>query len=224
MGKTAQEKRNADGRKKSAILPAPGKILRTARLLFAEHGFEGTTVRMIAQKAGINAAAICYYFRSKEQLYDEVFKDAFSAVDLGLAGILESVKNAKTWRAAVDAWVGRILCLILSDEDSEIVTLRKLVIHERNRPSSYCAAMLDALIMPVISILRQLVCMAMPDRREHEKQAAFISFLGQCTCLLDHAKPWDKVLIHPGLATSEWIAVLREQITGNIFARLEYAK
>ena len=49
-----------------------GRILAAARELFAENGFEATTTRRIADRAGANQAMIHYYFRSKERLYERV--------------------------------------------------------------------------------------------------------------------------------------------------------
>jgi AcrR family transcriptional regulator len=40
--------------------------------LFSERGFEGTRVREICKLAGVNVAAVCYYFRSKQRLYEAV--------------------------------------------------------------------------------------------------------------------------------------------------------
>jgi AcrR family transcriptional regulator len=45
-------------------------ILNAAEELFAEHGYEGTSTRMLAQKAGVNVAMISYYFGSKEKLFE----------------------------------------------------------------------------------------------------------------------------------------------------------
>lgn len=43
-------------------------ILRTALDLFRERGYEETTMRLIAQEAGVAPGNIYYYFRSKEHL------------------------------------------------------------------------------------------------------------------------------------------------------------
>jgi TetR/AcrR family transcriptional regulator, regulator of cefoperazone and chloramphenicol sensitivity len=50
-----------------------GKILITALELFAEYGFERTTVRQIAKKAAVNISAISYYFGDKAGLYQAAF-------------------------------------------------------------------------------------------------------------------------------------------------------
>ena len=44
-------------------------ILDAARALFAEHGYEGATVRMVAAEAGITQGLITRYFGSKEGLF-----------------------------------------------------------------------------------------------------------------------------------------------------------
>jgi TetR/AcrR family transcriptional regulator, regulator of cefoperazone and chloramphenicol sensitivity len=49
------------------------KILLTALALFAEQGFDRTTVRQIAKKAEVNISAISYYFGDKVGLYQAAF-------------------------------------------------------------------------------------------------------------------------------------------------------
>ena len=44
------------------------QLLDTAETLFSQKGFDGTSVRDIAEAAGINTAMISYYFGSKEAL------------------------------------------------------------------------------------------------------------------------------------------------------------
>jgi TetR/AcrR family transcriptional regulator, cholesterol catabolism regulator len=51
------------------------KIRETAARLFAEKGFENTTTRDIAGAAGINNAALYYYFDSKEQLLYQILEE-----------------------------------------------------------------------------------------------------------------------------------------------------
>ena len=49
------------------------KIFDAATELFLEKGVDRTSVREIANKAGINLALMNYYFRSKENLFDAIF-------------------------------------------------------------------------------------------------------------------------------------------------------
>lgn len=61
---------------KQSIKGASSKehLLRTAITIFAELGYEGTTMRNIARKADMNIATLLYHFPNKEELYFEVFK------------------------------------------------------------------------------------------------------------------------------------------------------
>jgi AcrR family transcriptional regulator len=49
------------------------KLVRSAEHLFAQRGFDGVSVRDIANKAQVNSALIGYYFRGKEGLLAEVY-------------------------------------------------------------------------------------------------------------------------------------------------------
>ncbi len=46
-----------------------GRILDSAREAFAEHGFDGATIRDLAARAGVDAALVHHYFGSKQQLF-----------------------------------------------------------------------------------------------------------------------------------------------------------
>jgi len=49
------------------------RILDAAELDFAELGYAGTSLRLVADKVGVNSAMIGYYFTSKQNLFREVF-------------------------------------------------------------------------------------------------------------------------------------------------------
>ncbi len=44
-------------------------ILDAARRLFAEHGFEGTSLRQVARAAGVDPAMIHHFFKGKDELF-----------------------------------------------------------------------------------------------------------------------------------------------------------
>ena len=45
------------------------KILEAARIVFAEYGYAGASMRTIASQAGISVGGVYLYFKNKEQLY-----------------------------------------------------------------------------------------------------------------------------------------------------------
>jgi TetR/AcrR family transcriptional regulator len=52
-----------------------GAILREAVRLFAERGFEGTSIADVAERAGLSKQNLMYYFPSKQALYKRVLDD-----------------------------------------------------------------------------------------------------------------------------------------------------
>ena len=56
------------------------RILKAAERLFADRGYDGTSIRAIVSKARVNQAAINYHFEGKDGLYREVLRTALRAM------------------------------------------------------------------------------------------------------------------------------------------------
>jgi len=65
------------------------EILQVAEQLFAEEGFDGTSVREIAKIANINVAMISYYFGSKEKLLEAIVINRISGMKLQLENLIQ---------------------------------------------------------------------------------------------------------------------------------------
>lgn len=61
-------------KKKKSQTQTREKILAAAKKTFARKGFDGARVDEIAQKAKVNKALIYYYFKSKEEILEEIMK------------------------------------------------------------------------------------------------------------------------------------------------------
>jgi AcrR family transcriptional regulator len=69
------------------------KIMATAFELFGRFGYEGTSIRHIAQECGVNLAAVNYHFHNKENLFWEIMIETYKEVDTDL---LEMKKSSQT--------------------------------------------------------------------------------------------------------------------------------
>ncbi|TDB96275.1 TetR/AcrR family transcriptional regulator [Actinomadura sp. 7K534] len=54
-------------------LPLPGRLLAVATRMFAEKGFENTSVQEIVDAAGVTKGAMYHYFGSKDDLLYEIY-------------------------------------------------------------------------------------------------------------------------------------------------------
>lgn len=56
------------------------KIISVAELLFAQHGFDNTTMQMIADNVGIQKASLYHHFKTKEDIYLYIFTAVIASV------------------------------------------------------------------------------------------------------------------------------------------------
>jgi TetR/AcrR family transcriptional regulator len=66
------------------------RILVSAEKLFYQKGKAGTSMQDIADDAGINRTLLNYYFRSKDKLFEAVFRNAMASFVPNLAAMLHS--------------------------------------------------------------------------------------------------------------------------------------
>ncbi len=64
------------------------KIRAVAKKLFTEKGYSGTTIRDVAEEAGVNVALLNYYFRSKDKLFKAIFMENFQEYSDKISTIL----------------------------------------------------------------------------------------------------------------------------------------
>mgnify|MGYP000993530839 CR=1 FL=1 len=76
--------------KKEKDITTESAILNAAKSIFQRKGMDGARMQEIADEAGINKALLHYYYRSKQLLFEAVFKSAF----LMLAPQLNKVLNS----------------------------------------------------------------------------------------------------------------------------------
>ncbi|HBH06160.1 MAG TPA: hypothetical protein DDX92_06130 [Flavobacteriales bacterium] len=65
------------------------KILNSAAEIFLKEGFSGATMRQVSDAAGVNKGLLHYYFKTKENLFVEVFRRTVGSFYLDVQGMLQ---------------------------------------------------------------------------------------------------------------------------------------
>ncbi|HOP03775.1 MAG TPA: TetR/AcrR family transcriptional regulator [Tenuifilaceae bacterium] len=88
-------------------------ILVAARKVFILKGLDGARMQEIADEAGINKALLHYYFRSKEKLFQMVFKEALTKFFPKVFAMMAS--ENLNFKDKIEAFVENYLKLILEN-------------------------------------------------------------------------------------------------------------
>ena len=69
------------------------KIIAAATDIFLKKGKDGARMQEIADHAGINKALLHYYFRSKDRLFEEVFKNEIKTIVTSIIDAISETEN-----------------------------------------------------------------------------------------------------------------------------------
>jgi AcrR family transcriptional regulator len=101
-------------------------ILKSAEKLFAEHGFNGVSVRDIAEDAGVPLALVGYYFGKKAELFATIFEQRRAYFERRVA-LIESIEIAgcdgDLVEQVVRAWAEPALMVGLEEDGAAFATL-----------------------------------------------------------------------------------------------------
>ncbi|WP_281336163.1 TetR/AcrR family transcriptional regulator [Flavobacterium eburneipallidum] len=87
------------------------QILEVAESLFAEKGFDGTSIRDISKEANINVAMVSYYFGSKEKLLESLVLYKTSGLKELLVNLIdEKLEPIEKINKLIDLYVNRLNC------------------------------------------------------------------------------------------------------------------
>lgn len=153
------------------------RIADAAGEIFANRGFDGTTVREICQRAGANVAAVNYYFGDKQRLY------------------VEAVVRAHRWRmeqARLPDWpAGTPAETKLADFIATFIRRvrtgpegtwhTRLMMREMANPTEACAELVQSSIRPQFEILLEILRELVPSSTNQEQlRLIAFSIVGQC--------------------------------------------
>ena len=85
------------------------RVQKVALELFAEQGYEKTSLREIAERLSVTKAALYYHFKSKEDIVHSLTDDYFAEIDALLDWAKEQPRSDQTQRAILERYVGIVM-------------------------------------------------------------------------------------------------------------------
>lgn len=149
-------------------------ILDAALKVFMRKGYDGARMQEIADEAGMNKALLHYYFRSKELLFQKIFKESFRnfwpTIELTLANDKTDIKQVI--RAIVDGYINML---------EMMPYLPNFIIGEINRdPGKVAELIQDSGIKPQVVIAALTQAMDKGELVRMDPRELIIYIIGMC--------------------------------------------
>ncbi len=195
------------------------RIAIAAGEIFAERGFDGTTIRDICQRAGANVAAVNYYFGDKQRLYVEAVVQAhhWRMEQFPLPPWSEDTRAETKLADFIITFIRRVRT------GPDGTWHSKLMMREMANPTAACAELVQSSIRPQFEILLKILRELLPvEATNDELRLTAFSIVGQC--LFYHfADPVIRNLLSAGEYAALDIERLARHITDFSLASIDRA-
>jgi AcrR family transcriptional regulator len=170
------------------------RLLETARVVFAEYGFQGATVREICRRAEANVAAVNYHFGSKDGLLAEALNfDPLKALQLA------NVEAADCPKMQLQFFIYDFLLMLLDEKNPSAQC--RIMARELADPTPALDQIVREAIAPLHAFLEKLVTEIIGTKVSKPLLRRCVhSILGQCL-YYRHSQPVLQRL-HPTLRYS----------------------
>jgi len=163
------------------------RLLEAAIDVFGKHGYESATTRMIAGAAGVNIAAIPYYYGGKEGLYHAVVSYIVEMVQLE-AGEMVATVLAKSFDhnvaadrdlafAILQTLLGKFINFIVGSAQGQRIA--RIILREQMDPSSAYELIFTGFMSPVLDTMTKLVAAVSGESSERKAKLRAMTIMGQ---------------------------------------------
>jgi AcrR family transcriptional regulator len=108
------------------------RILDSAERLFAENGFDSTSLRTIIADAQVNLAAIHYHFHSKEALLDAVILRRLEPINRHRLEMLDACEQPASLEAIIEAFLGPAFRVAVGQNGTNFTKLMGRIFTEKS--------------------------------------------------------------------------------------------
>ncbi|HEX6298621.1 MAG TPA: TetR/AcrR family transcriptional regulator [Burkholderiales bacterium] len=145
------------------------RILDAAEALFMQHGFEGTSMRQLTSRAGVNLAAVNYHFGSKDALIQAVFRRRLDPMNTARIAELAKLEASGSLspETIIRAFVGPSLRLV-EDAKGGGRNFTRLLGRTYTEPSKTLRALIGQMYAPTMERYKTALERALPQMPKDE--------------------------------------------------------
>lgn len=148
-------------------LDAKQRLIEAGLEIFGAYNLEGATTRQLAQRAGVNQAAIPYYFGGKEGLYLAVIRYMLQHKGAQVLPVAERIRRKITGRqlapeealALIRTLFSTIVSVLLQDQAT--TTWARIIVREQMQPTKAFDIVYEQLIRHVHEALSVLLAIVL---------------------------------------------------------------
>jgi AcrR family transcriptional regulator len=101
------EQQDTPGKRAAQGRATRGQLIEVATRLFAEHGYEGTSIEAVLSVAGVSRGALYHHFAGKEALFEAVVAAVSDQVTMDLGEAVSGCDDpVDAMLTAARAWIG----------------------------------------------------------------------------------------------------------------------
>ena len=180
--KEKEEKKIEDGKEAGS---AKERLLDAATDIFGMYGYEAATTRMIAREAGVNIAAIPYYFGGKEGLYHALIDHIVAMVQARIADVQEELAEQDLTgeggceKACVlfERLLEGVIQFMVGSP--EALRLSRIILREQLYPSAAYEQIFTGFMKPILDSLTDLILIIVPDQTRRQAKLRAMAIMGQ---------------------------------------------
>lgn len=191
---TLTENSNSAGNLAACDTPERGEIARKKLIdaglkIYSAVGYEKASTRLLAAEAGVNIAAIPYYFGSKEGLYIAVIDSIVEYYRTGLGDSLSQIQSAldkpntsiEEYRELLDHYMRKMIHFVLQDTP-ERQQISRIYTREQLDPTSGFDRLYNGFVRELHESISALVARILKDKiSSSEAKIVAQTLLGQVT-------------------------------------------
>jgi len=153
------------------------KLIDTALKMFAEQGYQSSTIQQIVDRAGTNIAAVNYHFGDKASFYGEVVSHALrQSQSMEKANFEKNHTPEKQLRIFIKWFIHHVVGI-----SEECSFLNLIQMQEMMNPSPLLDKVVEMFIRPNHMKLREVVSALLPkNATEDQIRHHCFSIIGQC--------------------------------------------